>query len=155
VSRLRVAGPIAGVRVSLAGVRASVACLAVLMALGVCLAGAPTAGAAEISGGNALDELTKSEPEATTAATTTTTAVKEEEESNSKSSAVIYAAIGGAILLLGGIVFVIMRDVRRVAPAGDLEVAEATVAHDTALRVRRRRAKAKAARQQRKRNRSR
>jgi hypothetical protein len=125
--------------------------VALALVLALCVAGAPAASAAEISGGSALNELTKSEPETTTTATTTTSAVKEESTSNT--SSVVFAAIGGAIVLLVGIVFVIMRDVRRVAPAGDVELTEATVARDAALRIRRRRAKAKAARQQRKRNR--
>jgi hypothetical protein len=111
----------------------------------------PVASAAELSGGNALSELTKSEPETTTTATTATSATKE--ETTSTSSPTVYLALGAGAVLLVGIVFVIMRDVRRVAPAGDVELAEATVAHDAALRVRKRRAKAKAARQQRKRNR--
>lgn len=123
--------------------------MAVLLAV-LCGFGVPVASSAELSGGNALSELTKSEPETTTTATTATTA---KEESTSNSSSVILLAIGGAVVLLVGIAFLIMRDVRRVAPAGDVELAEATVARDAAVRVRRRRAKAKAARQQRKRNR--
>jgi hypothetical protein len=124
--------------------------LLVLGSLGA--VGAPVAISAELSGGNALGELTKSEPEATTTAAkaTTTTTTTEEPTNNSTT---VYLAIGAGAVLLLGIVFVIMRDVRRVAPAGDVEMAEATVARDTALKVSRRRAKAKAARQQRKRNR--
>ena len=116
-----------------------------------CVVGAPVA-SAELSGGNALNELTKSEPETTPTTTTATTATTANEES-SNSSPVAYLAIGAGAVLLIGIVFVIMRDVRKVAPAGDVELAEATAAQDAALRVRKRRAKAKAARQQRKRNR--
>jgi hypothetical protein len=124
----------------------------ILLVLGVLGGiGAQVAISAELSGGNALGELTKSEPETTTTAAKATTTTTTEEPTNN-SSTVLLAIGAGAVLLLG-IVFVIMRDVRRVAPAGDLELAEATVARDSALRVSRRRAKAKAARQQRKRNR--
>jgi hypothetical protein len=122
-----------------------------MLVMALSLVGAPAAIATGLSGGNALSELTEGQPETTTAAKTATSSVKEESTSNS--SSVVYLAIGGAVVLLAGIVFVIMRDVRKVAPAGDVEMAEATVAHDAALRVRRRRAKAKASRQQRKRNR--
>ena len=51
------------------------------------------------------------------------------------------------------IAVVIVRDARRVAPAGDPESVERGLARDSAARLRKRRAKAKAARQQRKRNR--
>jgi hypothetical protein len=134
--------------------RSVVACLVcvTLLALGSLAAvGAPFAISAELSGGNALGELTKSEPETTTTAAKATTTTTTEEPTNNSST--VFLAIGAGAVLLLGIVFVIMRDVRRVAPAGDVELAEATVARDTALRVSRRRAKAKAARQQRKRNR--
>jgi hypothetical protein len=124
----------------------------ILLVLGVLGGiGAQVAISAELSGGNALGELTKSEPETTTTAAKATTTTTTEEPKNNSST--VFLAIGAGAVLLLGIVFVIMRDVRRVAPAGDVEMAEATVARDTALRVSRRRAKAKAARQQRKRNR--
>ena len=58
-----------------------------------------------------------------------------------------------AVALLVAIAYVIVRDARRMAPAGDPQVAEARSAHDSAATLRKRRAKAKAARQQRKRNR--
>jgi hypothetical protein len=65
---------------------------------------------------------------------------------------VLVAAVGGAIVLLAGIVFVIMRDAHRVAPATEQEMIRGSSASDTAARLRKRRAKAKAARRQRKRN---
>jgi hypothetical protein len=124
----------------------------ILLVLGVLGGiGAQVAISAELSGGNALGELTKSEPETTTTAAKATTTTTTEEPTNNSST--VFLAIGAGAVLLLGIVFVIMRDVRKVAPAGDVELAEATVARDSALRVSRRRAKAKAARQQRKRNR--
>ncbi len=128
------------------------ACVTLLLLGSLGAVGVPVAISAELSGGNALGELTKSEPEATTTAAKATTTTTTTEEPKNNSSTVFLAIGAGAVLLLG-IVFVIMRDVRRVAPAGDVELAEATMARDTALRVSRRRAKAKAARQQRKRNR--
>jgi hypothetical protein len=132
-------------------VAAFAACVCLLLAP-VWAVATPAAGAASLNGSNALNELTEGQPETTTtASTSTSSAAKEESSSNSKP--VVLLAIGAAVLLLGGIVFVIMRDVRRVAPAGDVEMAEATLAHDAAVRARKRRAKAKAARQQRKRNR--
>jgi len=127
------------------------ACVTFLLLGSLGAIGVPVALSAELSGGNALGELTKSEPEATTTAAKTTPTTTTEETKNNSST--VFLAIGAGGVLLLGIVFVIMRDVRRVAPAGDVELAEATVARDTALRVSRRRAKAKAARQQRKRNR--
>jgi hypothetical protein len=133
------------------GAIARFACVAGLALGSLGAVGAPVALSAELSGGNALGELTKSEPETTTTAAKATTTTTTEEPKNNSST--VFLAIGAGAVLLLGIVFVIMRDVRRVAPAGDVELAEATVARDTALRVSRRRAKAKAARQQRKRNR--
>ena len=60
---------------------------------------------------------------------------------------------GAALVLLAGIGFLIARDARRVAPAGDIQLNEERASRDSAVRVRRRRARAKAARRQRKRNR--
>ena len=47
----------------------------------------------------------------------------------------------------------IVRDARRVAPAGAEDIGEGSAGHDPAAQHRKRRAKAKAARQQRKKNR--
>ena len=57
------------------------------------------------------------------------------------------------MLLLVGIVFVIMRDARKVAPATTGELLDGASSRRSEAAMRRRRAKAKAARQQRKRNR--
>jgi hypothetical protein len=112
----------------------------------------PAAGAASLGGGNAFGELTKPEPETTrTTSPTRTTNSSTSEPSNSHT--LIFAATGAAVLLLSAIAVVIVRDARRVAPAGDPEAIERGLARDSAARLRRRRAKAKAARQQRKRNR--
>jgi hypothetical protein len=131
--------------------RAWASCLLLVFALsGV---PAPVAGAAGLGGGNPLTEGS-AEPEATTSTpTTTTTATASTETSNTKSSSVIVIALGAAVVLLAGITFVIIRDVRRVAPADDAEMAQRSSANDAAVALRRRRAKAKAARQARKRNR--
>lgn len=91
----------------------------------------------------AKEESTQTQKTETTGTTTTT--------SNSKKTIVI--ALVGAVALLLGIAFVIMRDARRMAPAGDPQLAEARSAHDQAAALRKRRAKAKAARRQRKRTR--
>jgi hypothetical protein len=91
----------------------------------------------------ATGESTQTQKTETTGTTTTT--------SNSKKTIVI--ALVGAVALLLGIAFVIMRDARRMAPAGDPQIAEARSAHDHAATLRKRRAKAKAARRQRKRTR--
>ena len=58
-------------------------------------------------------------------------------------------------MLLVGIAFVIVRDARRVAPAGRDSISDREARAETrsGVRQRKRRAKAKAARQQRKRNR--
>jgi hypothetical protein len=58
-----------------------------------------------------------------------------------------------AVLLLIGIAFVIVRDARKVAPAGDPQLSAGVASSNWAAKQRKRRAKAKAARQQRKRNR--
>jgi hypothetical protein len=101
--------------------------------------------------GNAFSELSEKAQQATTQTQTTATTASTEQTSNSKKTVVI--AIVAAALLLLAIAFVIVRDARRVAPAGDAQVAEATSEHDSAARLRKRRARAKAARAQRKRNR--
>lgn len=118
------------------------ACAALL--LGVCATGAPVAHGA----GNAFSELTES------AQTTTTATAKTSSEgsSDSNSTGVIVIALVAAVLLLSGIAFVIVRDARRVAPAGENGLG-GRGSRDPAARARQRRAKAKAARQQRKRNR--
>jgi hypothetical protein len=121
----------------------------VVLALGGLLA--PAALAANLGGGNAFSELTQGQQESTTTTPKTTTSTTSREPTNSRT--VILLALGAAVLLLSGIAFVIVRDARRVAPAGDTDSLERGSARDSAATVRKRRVKAKAARQQRKRNR--
>jgi hypothetical protein len=120
-------------------------CLCVLLALGG--AGAPSAGAAGFEGSGSLQSLSAPEETTTTQATTT----EKKAVTNSKST--VLFAIGGAVVLLCAIAFVIVRDARKVAPAGPEEPGERRLAHDPRVTLEKRRAKAKAARQQRKRNR--
>jgi hypothetical protein len=129
-------------------VRAGSLCLVLVLALG---GFAPAAAlSAGLGGSGALNELTEGQPETTTTATTSTSAVPTE---TTNSHTLIFAALGAAVLVLSGIAFVIVRDARRVAPAGDPEVIERESAHEQAVRLRKRRVKAKAARRQRRRNR--
>jgi hypothetical protein len=125
--------------------------LAVLLALSVLVLSAPAALAAT-SGGNAFGELTEGQSEpAKTATTATTTSASTSESTNSQT--LIILGLVAAVLLLVGIAVVIARDARKVAPAGDPELASGLASRDWAARQRKRRAKAKAARRQRKRNR--
>jgi hypothetical protein len=114
------------------------------------------ASASEVGSNNALQELTGGEGSSSssrTATTATTSTTSSSGGSSSTSRTLILAASGAAVALLLAIGFVIVRDARRVAPAGDVDVVEARAGHDAAVRLRKRRAKAKAARAQRKRNR--
>jgi hypothetical protein len=122
-----------------------------VFALSLCCVSAPPALAAGLGTGNAFNELTKSQPETTP--TRTARSQTTESSSTSNPSTLLLAGSIAAIVLLGGIAFMIVRDARRVAPAGDPELIEARSRSDSAARVRRRRAQAKAARQQRTRNR--
>ena len=125
--------------------------MAALLALAAAPAWAAAAGSLGSSG--ALGNLTEGSSETNTAttATTATTASKESEPHNSRSLILVVA--GAAVLLLSGVAFVIIRDARKVAPAGDIELMEGSTPRHTEAALRKRRAKAKAARQQRKRNR--
>jgi len=122
------------------------------------LVGAPSfsvsvASAAASLEGNSFNELAQkaqSEEQATSTATTNSETGSTTETKNSKKT--IFIAVGIALVLLVGIAYVIVRDARRVAPAGDVAEIEARAARDTAVQMRNRRAKAKAARQQRKKN---
>jgi len=130
--------------------RACALCLAALLAL-ACTP-VPAALAAGFGGNPTLNKLAEEETpestETTKAAATSTTS------SNSGiSGSILVFAVGGAVVLLSGIVFVIMRDVRNVAPVTEAEFAEAGASRRSEAAMRKRRAKAKAARQQRKRNR--
>jgi hypothetical protein len=108
-----------------------------------------------LGGGNALTELTQGQTETTASTPKTTTGTTSAETTNSDSNShlMLLLGVGAAVVLLGGIAFVIVRDARRVAPAGDADSLERGSSRGSAGQLRRRRAKAKAARQQRKRNR--
>jgi hypothetical protein len=132
------------------GLRAAVCAVALSAALALAGAGAPAALAAGFEGSGALSELTQG-GETTQTQTTSTSNTTTTEASNSKS--LILIALGAAVLLLSGIAYVIVRDARRVAPAGDEDLLDRRAARDQAATLAKRRAKAKAARRQRKRNR--
>ncbi len=132
--------------------RSSVAACAVVCATGLLAGalGAPPALAAGLETSESFSELAKQEPEASKT-TATTASSSTNEPTNSHTT--VFIALGAAVLLLSGIAFVIARDARKVAPAGDVEAIERGASRDSAAKHARRRAKAKAARQQRKRNR--
>jgi hypothetical protein len=127
-----------------------VLCLVALLALAG--AGAPTALAAGLGTGGALSELTEGNSETEATETTATTASTSSSEPHN-SDTVLLLGLGAAVVLLGGIVFLIMRDVRSVVPATDGDLLEGSTARHSEAALRKRRAKAKAARKQRKRNR--
>jgi hypothetical protein len=127
-------------------------CACVLLALTVAAGTSPAALAVGGNGeGGAFSELSQGGQEETTKTQKTETTASTEPTSNSKKTVVI--VLIAAVLVLIAIGFVIVRDARRVAPAGDPQLAEARSAHDSAATLRKRRAKAKAARKQRKRTR--
>jgi hypothetical protein len=100
---------------------------------------------------NQLSEAATKESTQTQKTETTGTTGTTEPTSNSKKTIII--ALVAAVVLLSAIAYVIVRDARRMAPAGDPQLVEARSAHDHAAQLRKRRAKAKAARRQRKRTR--
>jgi beta-lactamase regulating signal transducer with metallopeptidase domain len=114
---------------------------------------APAALSATSTNGNAFSELTEGQAEAPKTATTATASHVSSSSETTNSQTVIILALVAAVLLLVGIAFVIARDARKVAPAGDPELTAGLASRDWAARQRKRRAKAKAARRQRKRNR--
>lgn len=122
-----------------------------MTALALAGLGTPPPVPAAIGGGSQLQELAQQETTPTTTTPKTTSTAASTEPTNSHT--LIFLALGAAVVLLSGIAFVIVRDARRVAPAGDPDSIERASARDSAARLRRRRMKAKAARQQRKRNR--
>jgi hypothetical protein len=132
----------------------TVACLlAAFVLLALPTAGVSVASAASIEGGNSFSELSQkaqAQEEKTTSTATTSETGTATETKNSKTT--IFIAVGIALVLLVGIASVIVRDARRVAPAGDVAEIEARAVRDNAVQMRNRRAKAKAARQQRKKN---
>ncbi len=113
---------------------------------------APATSLAALGGGSAFSELTEGQTQSETTPTETTTTSASAESTSSNSGGVLVIAGGAALLLLGGIAFLIMRDARSVAPAGDGLLGKGGSSRDTAAMMRKRRAKAKAARRQRKQN---
>ena len=106
-------------------------------------------------GEDAFSELAgkAQEPTPTTPTRTTASTAATESTSSSNSGTLIVLAIGAAIVLLVGIGYAIFRDARKVAPAGDAQLAEVSGTRRPASRLHKRRAQAKAAKRQRKRNR--
>ncbi len=131
--------------------------LILLLSLALAAMAAPAlAASGSVEGGSSFNELSRKAQETeqtTSTATEKTTETAAKEVKNSDKTLLI--GFGAAVVLILAIAFVIMRDARRHAPAGDADPAdlEARTNHDILLRQRKRRAKAKAARQQRKRNR--
>jgi hypothetical protein len=128
-------------------------CALFALAQPVTAAAAGGTGTSESLNNKTLGELANSAPETQTSTTSTSTSTRNSESGSSTSRTLILVALGAAVVLLSGIGFVIVRDARRVAPAGDADLDGGRGGRDTAARMRKRRAKAKAARQQRKRNR--
>jgi hypothetical protein len=124
------------------------ACAVLLMAF----AGpAASTALAAVSSEGAFNQLSEAATKESTQTQKTETTGTTEKTSNSKKTIII--ALVAAVVLLSAIAYVIVRDARRVAPAGDPQLVEARSAHDQAAQLRKRRAKAKAARRQRRRTR--
>jgi hypothetical protein len=104
---------------------------------------APSESSSNLTGSAAGEEEENTATTATTASGTSLASV---------STGVVIPVAIVSIRLLGGIAFLILRDARSVAPAGD-SLGGRSTAQEHAARRRKRRAKTKAARQQRKRNR--
>ena len=130
--------------------RVCVCALCLVALLGFAATAAPVAGAAGLGSEGALSKLTEEQPEETEAKTTSTSAVSSEPHN---SSSLLLLGIGAAAVLLIGIVYLIMRDVRSVVPATEVDLLDGSATRRSEAAMRKRRAKAKAARQQRKRNR--
>jgi uncharacterized protein HemX len=109
--------------------------------------------AASLGEGSFNELAGKAQQETTPTQTTASTASTESTSSSSSSGTLIVLATGVAIVLLVGIAYMIFRDARKVAPAGEGQLAEVSGARRPATRLHKRRAQAKAARRQRKRNR--
>lgn len=139
--------------------RAAGACLLAVAALLCCswAFAASGARAAGFEGSNSLNELSQqaesSEGEGSSSETSTSKTGTEKESSSTGKSAIFIGA-GAALLLLLGIAYVIVKDARRVAPAGvSDDFQDGPRGRDRAVEMRNRRAKARAARRQRKKNR--
>jgi hypothetical protein len=126
---------------------------AMLAAALLSLTVAAGARATSVEGGNAFNELSQKAQEEPSSTATQTTTASGETKAVTNGSKTILIGIGAAILLLLSVAYVIVRDAKRVAPAGDEEYLERRASRDNAVRLANRRSKAKAARAQRKRNR--
>lgn len=126
--------------------------LAVAMIVGGALAGGASA-AESVEGGNSFNELSQKAQQETTTAETTGTETTGTEAEVHNTSKTVFIGIGAAIVLLLAIAFVIVRDARRVAPAGAEEFGEGKPGRNTAVQRRNRRKKARAAKAARKKHR--
>jgi hypothetical protein len=126
-------------------------CVVLLAALSGPATSTALAAGGSVNSEGAFNQLSEAASKESTQTQKTETTATTEKTSNSKKTIVI--ALVAAVVLLSGIAYVIVRDARRVAPAGDPQLAEARSAQDHAVALRKRRAKAKAARRQRKRTR--
>jgi len=134
--------------------RGRAAVLAVLALASLALLSPAAAHADELEGRNSFNELSEKAAQQETTPAETTASTKTAETETHNSTKIIFIGLGAAAVLLAVIGFVIVRDARRVAPAGPDDIDdEGRRARDAAARRRNRRAKAKAARQQRKKNR--
>jgi predicted PurR-regulated permease PerM len=128
--------------------------LCAILALALAGAAAPVARSANVEGGNSFSELSQKAQEPTQTQTqTTATTASTQSTSSTNSNTLILLASAAAVVVLIAIAFVIARDARRVAPAGDAQLPDAGSDRHSAARLRKRREKAKAARRQRRRNR--
>ena len=129
--------------------RASLCALCLVALLGFGAVAVPVAGAAGLGESSSLSKLAEEQPEEESKTTSTSAASSEPHNSSS----LLLLGIGAAAVLLIGIVFLIMRDVRGVVPATEVDLLDGSATRHSEAAMRKRRAKAKAARQQRKRNR--
>jgi hypothetical protein len=129
---------------------------ALVLAVATIGAGATTgsASAAEsVEGGNSFNELSQKAQQETTPTETTATETTGTAAEVHNSNKTIFIGIGAAIVLLIAIAFVIVRDARRVAPAGAEEFGEGKSGRNMAVQRRNRRKKARAAKAARKKHR--
>jgi uncharacterized protein HemX len=127
------------------------ACAVLLLAFTGPAAATALAAGNSVNSEGAFNQLSEAASKESTQTQKTETTATTEPTSNSKKTIVI--ALAAAVALLIAIAFVIVRDARQRAPAGDPQLVEARSAQDHAVALRKRRAKAKAARRQRKRTR--
>src|SRR5438552_16117231 len=95
------------------------------LALSASVLGAPAAMAAGLGGRSSFDELNQAVQRQSEGTTTQPASTKSAEtSSNSNSGTLLAIGAGVAVVLLGGVAFVIVRDARRVASAGDAGLIE-------------------------------